>query len=486
MKLELVFAVVFLAGWSLSVPQRRLSHSHYGHQAAVLRQAPKGELPVDKFNFIDIELLQHTAEAEAGNVVLSPASVKTTLSMLWEGADGRTAQEIGSALRLHGRSRDKQEQQLHQYQQNLTVPPASGLGDVPASTLNVASQVFYSNHVTINPAYSDALANYGAKTQAVNMSDPAVAAATINQWVSTATHGHLPTLVEPDSLRDNPVMMLANAVFFQGTWQTAFDPLLTQDNACFYADASEPCHKVQMMETMGSFRSKLIHELEATLLEMPYNDGRFSMLILLPERRDGMQELMRNIVFANLLHVLNSDLEDSEYVVSIPKFSIEYNTDLVPVLNKLRVVDVFSPAANLTRMLKQEPAGRVEPAVSNVFHKAKIVVNEQGAIASGATGALVVPLMGGPQPKFRADHPFLFFIRDAKTGGFLFAGRVSRPDASDTAPSKPETPAVLMSELNESATAGPSSATSKRSHAAAQQQQNTKDDINFPTNGPRA
>ncbi|XP_034249134.1 serine protease inhibitor 42Dd-like [Thrips palmi] len=476
MKLELLLAVVFLSGWSLCIPQRRVSH--YGHQA-LLRQAPKGELPVDKFNFIDIELLQLTAESEAGNVVLSPASVKTTLSMLWEGAEGRTAQEIGSALRLHGRSRDKQEQQLHQYQQNLTVPAAQG--EQPSSTLNVASQVFYNNHVTINPAYSDALANYGARTQAVNMSDPALAAATINKWVSTATHGHLPSLVEPDSLSDNPVMMLANAVFFQGTWQVAFDPLLTQES-CFYASASEPCHKVQMMETMGSFRSKLIHELEATLLEMPYNDGRFSMLILLPERRDGMQELMRNIVFANLLHVLNSDLEDSEYVVSIPKFSIEYSTDLVPVLNKLRVVDVFSPAANLSRMLKQDATTRVEPAVSNVFHKSKIVVNEEGAIASGATGALVVPLMGGPQPKFRADHPFLFFIRDVKTGGFLFAGRVSRPEAADVA--QPEMPAVLLSEMKESATAGPSSATSKRSNAAAAQQ-NVKDDINFPTNGSR-
>lgn len=163
-----------------------------------------------------------------------------------------------------------------------------------------------------------------------------------------------------DSLKDNPVMMLANAVFFQGTWQVAFDPTQTQ-HACFYTGPSEPCYKVDMMETMGSFRSKLINELEATLLELPYNvrlilfrvlslasplchyrvcfssqqDGRFSMLILLPERQDGMQELMRNIVFANLLHVLNSDLEDSEYVVYIPKFAIEYNTDLVPVLNKV-------------------------------------------------------------------------------------------------------------------------------------------------------
>lgn len=88
--------------------------------------------------------------------------------------------------------------------------------------------------------------------------------------------------------------------------------------------------------------------------------------------------------------------------------------------------------------------------------------------------------MGGPQPKFRADHPFLFFIRDVKTGGFLFAGRVSRPEAADSA-AMPEAAAVPLSD---SATSGPSSSTSKRSHAAAQQPI-IKDGINFP-NGPNA
>lgn len=438
MKLHLAASVVLcLCGLSLSQPR----HGRLNHESPVVqyRQQQQREVAVDKFNFIDLELLELAAQNDAGNIVLSPVSVKTALSMLWEGSDGSTADEIGAALRLTGRSRELQENKLHQYQKDLMfVKKTLKKGElVPSSTLELASQVFVSDKLALNPKYQEALAHYRATAQSVNMSDTMQSAAAVNKWVNMATHGLVPSLVEESSLSEETVMVLANAVYFQGKWQTAFDPDSTSSGTCFYPDTGE-CLKVQMMETMGTFKSKLVHELDATLLEMPYDDGRYSMLILLPERRDGMPQLMRNLLFGNLLQVLSKDdMEESDYVVLLPKFTIDYEADLVPFLQKLHVKDVFTPSANLTRMVKQDMAKLLEPAVSNVFHKAKIVVDERGAVAAGTSGALVVPLMGGPQPKFKADHPFLFFIRDSKTSSFLFAGRVSRPDEAPAVPAAP-------------------------------------------------
>lgn len=492
-------AVLVLCGLALSHGKRRgsVQHGSYRNPPAKvqLRQSERDDLGVDRFNFLDIELLKHTAQYDGGlgNVVLSPASVKTVLSMLWEGADGNTAKELGLALRL---DRENPQKQLHAYQEQLLSRAPASAGARPA-LLDIANQVFISNKLSVSPSYGEALRHYNAAVTSVNMTDAYATAGTINKWVSDATHGHVPSLVEAEALGDEPVMVLGNAVYFQGAWQTAFDETSTV-KTCFYTESNE-CILTPMMETMGSFRSKFMQELEATLIELPYDDDRTSMLILLPERRDGMQELIRNLYFADLLHVLGGpDLEESEYLVTIPKFTIEFNTDLVPVLTKLRIEEVFSQKANLTKMVKDEHV-RAAPTVSNVFHKAKIVVEERGTVAAGATGALVVPLMGGPQPRFRAEHPFLFFIRDKRTGGFLFAGRVSRPDGSaapaaaaaapsgaSAPPAASGAPTADIPVIENEDAASPLSAvpvTTKRSQQPAHNHAEGPSNVVFPPNG---
>nr|CAD7589192.1 unnamed protein product [Timema genevievae] len=368
-----------------------------------------------RFNFFDSELLTAACGAKQGNVVLSPASIKATLAMVLEGAKGESAEQLRVALRLND-NRNNTRTHLYNYLKLLQQSTGEGY------TFDMANKMFLSKNLKANPEFAEALRTYySAEIQPVDFTQSQITTKTINDWVKET--------LQPDTL-----LLLANAIYFKGKWQTEFDRVGTQVR-CFHV-TPHLCQDAYMMESQDFYNYANIDNLHAKALEIPYKDNQFSMLILVPTNKDGIEQLVRDMSFNHPSTILTL-LKPTEMAVFLPRFSVEYSTDLIPILKQLKIVDIFGPSANLTGLVQ---ASELVPHISNVFHKAKIEVNEEGSTAGAGTGAFAVPLMGSVRPVFLADRPFLFFIRNTATGGFIFTGRISDPDKVDHAapPKKPD------------------------------------------------
>nr|QIR83413.1 serpin 6 [Locusta migratoria] len=388
----------------------------------------------DRFNYFDIELIQEATKRQDGNVLISPVSIKAALLMVLEGAVGKSAEEIRDVLRLP-EEKDSYRIKTQQFLRRLDVRS-------PSITIETGNNLFISNDLKPYSEYRSAMQEYySANISEVEFTSPTKAATTINDWVSRVTHGLIPKLVEAEGLPADTKLMMTNAVYFKGKWKIAFDVDGTTVR-CFYKQNLE-CQRSYFMETLSYFKYGYISALDAEAVEILYNDDQFSMVILLPTKRNNINKLIRDLTHSPLSDTIGK-LQLTEVLVSIPRFNITYNSELIPVLEKLGVQEVFGAHANLSGIASDIGTAHI----SQVLHATKIEVNEEGTIAGAGTGVLVVPLMGTTIPRFRADSPFLFFIRDTVTGSILFGGRVSTPDAVNMQPSKENYASEFKIDLN--------------------------------------
>jgi serpin B len=177
-----------------------------------------------------------------------------------------------------------------------------------------------------------------------------------------------------------------------------------------------------MMFQKGRFRIK---ETENTkVLEIPYADKNLSMFIILPDRKDGIKKL-QNVLTTVMLSEMLAEAEEVDAEIYIPKFKISYGTvDLTENFKKLGMNDAFDKRADFSGM-----TGNKELFISGILHKAFIELNEEGAEAAAAT-AVVMGFKSAKTEKpfaFKADHPFIFVLRENSTGSILFMGTIVKP-----------------------------------------------------------
>ncbi|NXL95603.1 SPB6 protein, partial [Alectura lathami] len=185
---------------------------------------------------------------------------------------------------------------------------------------------------------------------------------------------------------------------------------------------------VQMMFRKAKFNMTYIGDLETKILELPYVGNELSMLILLPDAiRDGstgLEKLERELTYEKLMDWINPEMMDNtEVKVSLPRFKLEENYDLKPILTNMGMPDAFDLLkANFSGM----SAGN-ELMLSEVVHKSFVEVNEEGTEAAAATAGVMMLRCAMIVADFTADHPFLFFIRHNKTSSILFCGKFCSP-----------------------------------------------------------
>ncbi len=180
---------------------------------------------------------------------------------------------------------------------------------------------------------------------------------------------------------------------------------------------------VPLMQQQGSFGYAESDGLQ--VLEMPYKGG-VSMMVLLPRKADGLPALESSLTQAKLNDCLKS-LRSRRVDVTLPRFRADSRFSLVKELKRLGMVDAFSQKdANFSGVTDQE-----EIFVKDVIHQGVIDVNEEGTEAAAATAVVSEKKDAAPEPpvQFRADHPFVFLIRDLNTQTILFLGRLTNPTA---------------------------------------------------------
>jgi len=368
-----------------------------------------------------MDLYQVLQEGGSENLFFSPYSISLALAMTYGGARGETAQEMAGTLHF-----SIPDESVHAGFNALDLELASrnNEGDemMPGFKLNIANSTWAQYDRPFEQAYLDLLAeNYDAGLYLTDyVGNPEGSRLAINEWVSDETEGKIEDLIPEGAINALTRLVLANAIYFNAGWQSTFDEDLTEDTAFTLLDGSQI--SVSMMSTSDAERFGYAAGEGYQAVELPYNGGQLSMVVLIPEA--GEFEAFEASLDPEKLSDLLKDMEIKQVELQMPKFSFESEFGLVGVLRQLGMQAAFdTQVADFSGI-----DGTKDLSISDVVHKAFVGVDEKGTEAAAAT-AVVFRLTSMPitDVQLTIDHPFIFLIQDKPTGTILFLGRVLDP-----------------------------------------------------------
>lgn len=345
-------------------------------------------------------------------LALSPFSISEALSMTYAGARGTTAKQVATALDFRlplprlAAAFNAQTQSLAK-------------ANRPGATLEIANGLFGQTGQSFRQSFLAILArDYGAGMHAVDFSNPA-AIAQINGWVSDHTAGNIPRLLSPGDLDALTRLVLVDAVYLDAEWLTPFQPQDTHPDT-FYASGG--AIQVPTMHRNGTFPYRSGGGYQA--LELPYQGGRLALDILLPNK-GHLPALLAQIAASGPLRLLDG-LAPQYVGVALPKFQLRTQFDLSGPLSSLGMPLAFEPGRADLSGIAGAPGYLY---IQHVIHEAYIDVDEAGTKAAAATGVVIgaTAIEAPPRIQFIADRPFVFVLRDTRTGAILFAGVTSDP-----------------------------------------------------------
>jgi serpin B len=366
-----------------------------------------------------------------GNLIVSPFSVSSALAMTYAGSAGETAARMKRVLHF-----DLAPARLHPAFGSLTRRLLAGQRwqtrpqwRAGGWRLHLANALWPAKDLRLRPGFLAILRdNYGSTPTLQDFRNHAAQARqNINQWVARQTADKIKDLLSRDVVKPSTRLILTNAVYFKATWILRFNPRLTRPQPFFPA----PGRKIQAPTMFRTGRFGYAQTPRLQVLEMPYTGRALSLVVILPRRVNGLADLEKSLTPSNLARWLGG-LKSLKVEVYLPKFKNTARFSLKTTLSAMGLAVAFSDSADFSHM-SRPGAGGERLKISEVIHQAFIDVNESGTEAAAATA---VVMMGAgaalgppppPPPVFRADHPFLFMIRDLRSGTVLFLGRVIDP-----------------------------------------------------------
>jgi len=354
------------------------------------------------------KVLENSAESE--NIIISPLSISTALSMTLNGANGETRDSMLKALRMNGLSPES----INGSYKDLT--PA--LLNVDKRVLiSVANSVWTEKNFVVKKPFTDILTQfYSTEEKSFDITDPLVPKQ-VNSWIENKTNGLIKNMI--DQLDQKTVMLLINAIYFKGKWNSQFDKGNTADGQFYKNDGTSG--QVPYMRQTSDF--KIYAGDSFSLAEFPYGQGNFVMDVLLPTDRNGLSNLIP-LISTNSLNNWLDRMTERKTAVSFPKFKYGYKKELKDILSTMGMGIAFSDNADFSNIAS------LALKISIVLHQAFIETNEEGTEAAAATivGIVATSAPSGPFV-FNMDHPFLYIIREKTTNTVLFMGRVVNPAA---------------------------------------------------------
>jgi serpin B len=357
-------------------------------------------------------------KGQDGNLFFSPYSISTALAMTRAGARGETAAQMDRTLHFT-LAPDK----LHPAFAGLIRQVNGDPGDdKPVYQLSTANALWGQKGFSFKPDFLKVVKdNYGGGLNNVDFAgDAEQARRTINAWVEKQTHDRIKDLLPEGEVDADTRLVLTNAIYFNAGWDSPFEKSSTKDRPFRFAAGKSV--KVPMMHQTNEFGYLEGDSFQA--LELPFSGGDLSMVVLLPRKVDGLADLEKDLTADRLAGWLGK-LDKQPVAVTLPKFKTTQAMKMNEVLIKMGMPLAFTPG-------KADLSGTADAKealyVSAVVHKAFIDVNEEGAEAAAA-GGVGEKVESGVQEKFvfRADHPFVFLIRDRRTDSILFLGRLADP-----------------------------------------------------------
>ncbi|MDD5970163.1 MAG: serpin family protein [Paraprevotella sp.] len=344
--------------------------------------------------------------------VVSPLSVTYLMSMLANGADGETQQQILATLGWAGEGIQQPSlQDINDYSRML-IEKTARLDK--AVTVEIANYVAVNKEFKLNSKFQKSVErDYKAGVESLNFTSPSTLKR-INDWCNDRTHGMIPSIineVDPDA-----VSYLMNAIYFNGTWKDKFSKEETKQE--MFRGYTRDIQYVDMMHRHGEYFYADGDGYSA--VSIPYGNGAFRMTVILPTEGSFLRDVMASMD-GGKFQALQRSMEKCNVDLKIPRFTTEVDLPLNDIISALGAPLIFSSQADFSQF------ARGDFYVSKMFQKAKIEVSEEGTKAAAVTAAIMMMSAVRPEKKrnvvFHADSPFAYIISENSTGSIYFMGQ---------------------------------------------------------------
>ena len=344
--------------------------------------------------------------------VVSPLSVTYLMSMLANGADGETQQQILATLGWAGEGIQQPSlQDINDYSRML-IEKTARLDK--AVTVEIANYVAVNKEFKLNSKFQKSVErDYKAGVESLNFTSPSTLKR-INDWCNDRTHGMIPSII--NELDPDAVSYLMNAIYFNGTWKDKFSKEETKQE--MFRGYTRDIQYVDMMHRHGEYFYADGDGYSA--VSIPYGNGAFRMTVILPSEGSFLRDVMASMD-GGKFQALQSSMEKCNVDLKIPRFTTEVDLPLNDIISALGAPLIFSPQADFSQF------ARGDFYVSKMFQKAKIEVSEEGTKAAAVTAAIMMMSAMRPEKKrnvvFHADSPFAYIISENSTGSIYFMGQ---------------------------------------------------------------
>ncbi|KAI4502894.1 hypothetical protein M0802_001938 [Mischocyttarus mexicanus] len=410
----------------------------------LIQMSPHSKTVLDQGRYkFALDALKKAAEIQTGDsIFFSPDSIYNALLLAYFGARGNTEASLKKVLHIPEDMSKMEVLRYYSVQKSIMQKREN----------NGSSNYEYKSanrlYVTDTRKLLDCILNvFGEQLVKTDFkTDPLAVRNSINDWVSNVTKGHIRDLLSEDSIGGDTNLVLANAVYFKGLWQSRFDPANSKRDI-FYTPALQNS-VITFMHQKNTFNHVVSEELGAHILELPYKGLEISMFILLPPfaaarfLNDDASRIQGDGGIRNVLHrisneangmeletLLNDGMSSRKVEVSLPRFELEKELHLPTLLRNLGLQDLVTPgAADLTGFLAEGEQGL---NLGSAVHRAKIEVTEEGTTAAAATALFSFRSSRPSEPAvFNANHPFIYFIYDKVMHNILFSGIFRMPTSN--------------------------------------------------------
>ncbi|AOV09286.1 hypothetical protein BI350_16130 [Sporosarcina ureilytica] len=363
-------------------------------------------------NEIGFELLKEIEPDEDGNLFISPTSLFMALSMIYNGAEGSTKEEIAQTLKLDGIETEALNKANASLMNRLQK-------DSDSIQLDIANSIWLNKEFHFQEAFSANNQNYfNAEIEEIDIGD-AASADKINKWVANATNDKITEMVT-SPLNPNMVTYLLNAVYFKGDWTYAFEEEITK-NEPFYLDdgTTKEVPLMSLTEELGYMENDMFQA-----VELPYGDGEMNMKVFLPKAHIDIKAFQNELTIENW-KMWHESFEEKKGTVQLPRFQLDYEVLLNDALRQLGMASAFEEDADFSKMIQEN-----NPIwISMVKQKTFLDVNEKGTEAAAVTGiefeTTAMPLN---EPfTMKVNRPFFIAITDTETEAIIFMGIITNP-----------------------------------------------------------
>lgn len=342
------------------------------------------------------KLLEYMPDDE--NYMISPFSIEMAMMMAANGAEGATQQEILDVFRIRN---------IEDYN-NYTKDIIKRYNENDKVKINVANSIWIKDderELDFKQEYKNLISEYFNGTADKVKDNDAVQ--TINNWCNEKTNGKIKDII-PTSNFD---ASLLNAIYFKGNWAKQFNEYNTKnDKFTTYEGNSVEKEFMNQTDEFNYYEDKTIQ-----MVEMPYADNNTSMYVVLAKNDEEI----------NIENAIDK-MESKRVHIKLPKFRVEYKTELNKTLQEMGIKTAFTGSAEFDDKMFEDSFGMF---IDLILHKTYIDVDEKGTEAAAVTAILMKTSSMVMEPleepkEFIADKPFIYFIRDNESGAILFMGEI--------------------------------------------------------------